>query len=159
MRNKQAKRKIAIRPDPLYKSLLVQQLINQILKDGKKLLAQRLVYQALDIIKKQTKSDPLEYLEAVLENVKPNMEVRSRRVGGATYQVPMPVRPQRQQTLALRWIIKAAKDRPNKTYHTFSDKLAAELLDAHQNQGAAVKKRTDTHKMAEANKAFSHFRW
>jgi len=159
MRNKQAKRKIIIQPDTLYKSLLVQRIINQIQKDGKKMLAQRLVYKTMELLKSQTKSDPLEYLQVAFENVRPDMEVRSRRVGGATYQVPMPVRPERRETLAIRWIIKAAKERPNKTYHTFSDKLAAEVIDAHENQGTAIKKKIDTHKMAESNKAFSHFRW
>lgn len=129
------------------------------MKDGKKSIAAKQVYAALDLLVKETKIDPLEFLKTAIENVKPELEVRSRRVGGANYQVPTPVRNERKESLAIRWIIIAASDRPSKTYHSFAEKLAAELKDAHENQGGAVKKKLDTHKMADANKAFAHFRW
>jgi len=148
-----------LKPDPVYKSLLVSKIINQVMKDGKKAIAAKQVYAALDSIVQKTKSDPLDYFQTAVENVKPELEVRSRRVGGANYQVPMPVRPERKESLAIRWLIKAASERPNKTHHTFGEKLAAELIDAHENQGGAIKKKLDTHKMADANKAFAHFRW
>jgi small subunit ribosomal protein S7 len=146
-------------PDPVYKSRLVEALINRVMKGGKKQLARRLVYQALDKIREENKEDPLKVFRAAVEKVKPNMEVRPRRVGGAAYQVPIPVRGDRRESLALRWLILAARTRPNKEYHTFDQKLAAELLDASKGQGGAVKKRENIHRMAEANKAFAHFRW
>ena len=152
-------RYLKVKPDLIYDSLIVSKLINQVMKDGKKTVAAKAVYFALDIIAHDTKANPLEYLKTALDNVKPELEVRSRRVGGANYQVPMPVRPERKESLAIRWTINAASERPNKTYHTFAEKLAAELKDAHENQGGAIKKKIDTHKMAEANKAFAHFRW
>lgn len=158
-RKKTTSRLARVRQDPVHNSVLISKIVNHIMKDGKKTVAAKQVYQALDLIAAKTKSDPLEYLKTALENIKPEMEVRSRRVGGANYQVPMPVRPERKQSLAIRWIVKAAADRPNKTYHTFGQKLAAEFIDAYSNQGEAIKKKLDTHKMAEANKAFSHFRW
>ena len=126
---------------------------------GKKTIAQRHVYNALQIVKDKTKKDELQVLMEAIGNISPQMEVRSRRVGGASYQVPMSIRPDRKQTLAVRWLIQAARQKPNSEYHTFAEKLAAEILDAYQNQGASIKKKLDTHKMAEANKAFAHFRW
>ena len=155
-RGKYKKREIL--PDPIYNSVLVAKLINKVMRDGKKSLAQRLVYQAFEMIKKQGK-DPLVVFEAALRNVGPQMEVRPRRVGGASYQVPMPVSNKRRLSLAIRWLVQYANARPNKEYHTFSEKLAAELLDAAEGKGEAVRRKEITHKMAEANKAFAHFRW
>ncbi len=155
--NKTKKR--TLNPDPLYNSRLVMQLVNKTMKSGKKSIAFKHVYQALEETGKKLKKEPLEILRLALENVKPNMEVRPRRVGGAAYQVPMPVKGDRRLSLALRWLIQAANARPNKEYHTFSEKLTAELLDAYQNTGGAVKKKQDVHRMSEANKAFAHFRW
>jgi small subunit ribosomal protein S7 len=159
MRTKRAHKKQILRPDPIYDSLLISRIINRVMKDGKKSTAARQIYKALSIIKEQQKSDPLEFLQTALDKIKPELEVRSRRVGGATYQVPVPVRPGRKETLAIRWTVKAATDRPNKTFHSFGEKFAAELTDATAGQGGAFKKKEDTHKMAEANKAFAHFRW
>lgn len=159
MRTKRVHKRQSLQADPVYNSLLVSRIINRVMKDGKKTTAARQVYKALEVIKDNQKTEPLEFLLSALEKIKPELEVRSRRVGGATYQVPVPVRPNRKETLAVRWIVKAALDRPNKTYHSFGEKLAAELIDAHAEQGGAFKKKEDTHKMAEANKAFSHFRW
>lgn len=147
-----------LEPDPIYKSRLVSRLINRIMKNGKKTVAQKLVYGALDIIKEKG-IDPAIALETAIKNVGPRMEVRPRRVGGASYQVPMEVRGDRREALAIRWILKAAAARPSKEFHNFSEKLAAELNDANQSIGLAIKKRDETHKMAEANKAFAHFRW
>jgi small subunit ribosomal protein S7 len=146
-------------PDPIYKNRLVTRLTHRVMVDGKKTVAQSNVYRAFELIFKKTKRDPLEVFLQALENVKPSMEVRPRRVGGAAYQVPMPVRGDRRESLAIHWIIQAAKSRSNKEYHHFWEKLAAELLDAFQNTGGAVKKRQDIHRMAEANRAFAHFRW
>lgn len=129
------------------------------MKDGKRAVAQKQIYQTLDLLKEKTGNDPLETLLAALENIKPQMEVRARRIGGAAYQVPSPVRTQRKESLAIRWLILAARSRPSSEFHTFSEKLAAELIDALNNAGGAVKKKLDTHRMAEANKAFAHFRW
>ena len=143
-------------PDPLYNSKLVTRLINNVMYDGKKGVSQKIVYGAFDIIKEKTGRDPLEVFEEAMENVMPLLEVKARRVGGATYQVPMEVRPDRKQTLGLRWITtysRARSERPMK------ERLAGELLDAINGQGGAFKKREDTHKMAEANKAFAHYRW
>ncbi len=134
-------------------------LINCVMKDGKKNIAIKQTYKALKLIEEKTQKPPLEVLRLALENIKPNMEVRSRRVGGAAYQVPMPVRGDRRESLAIRWLLSAAKARPNKDYHHFYEKMAAEILDALKNEGAAIKKRETVHKMAEANKAFAHFRW
>ena len=150
---------VRLKPDPVYKSLLISKIINQVMRDGRKTVAAKQVYSALNSIAQKTKIDPLDYFQAAIENIKPELEVRSRRVGGANYQVPVPVRPERKESLAVRWLIKAASERPNKTYHTFGEKIAAELVDAYENQGGAIKKKIDTHKMAEANKAFAHFRW
>jgi len=137
----------------------VTRLINRIMRSGKKSVAQKEIYQALQLIKERAKDDPLTVFKQALENIKPQMEVRSRRVGGAAYQVPRPVRPERKESLAFRWLVKAANDRSNKEYHSFAEKLAAEIMDAFNNTGNAIKKKTDTHRMAEANKAFAHFRW
>jgi len=144
-------------PDPRFNSALVSKFTNSLMEDGKKSVARHLLYGALDIIsEKMAGEEPLSVFEAAMENVRPRVEVKSRRVGGATYQVPVEVRPDRRNALAIRWIISYAKGRSGQT---MSDKLAAELIDAYHNRGSAVKKREDTHKMAEANKAFAHYRW
>jgi small subunit ribosomal protein S7 len=143
-------------PDPLYQSTLVTKFINCIMKDGKKSVAQRIFYGALDIIRERTKDDPLKIFKKAVENIKPVLEVKSRRVGGSTYQVPIEVRPARRLSLALRWLISFAMARPEKT---MQERLAGEFLDAANNRGAAIKKKEDTHRMAEANKAFAHYRW
>ena len=142
--------------DPLYNSKMVTRLINNIMYDGKKGVAQKIVYDAFDIVKEKTGNDPLESFEKALENIMPSLEVKARRVGGATYQVPMEVRPERRQTLGLRWITKYSRARSEKTMR---ERLAGEIMDACNNLGGAVKKREDTHKMAEANKAFAHYRY
>ncbi len=153
-------KKRQISPDPIYQSPLVTKLVNKVMKDGKKSIAQKQVYKSLEILAKQTKTDdPVAVLRQAIDNVKPSMEVRSRRVGGAAYQVPMPVRGERREALAIRWIIQAARNRSNSEYHHFYDKLTAELLDANKGQGGAVDRKTQTLKVAEANRAFSHFRW
>ena len=151
------KRQIA--EDSLFGSKLVTKLINRTMKSGKKSVVQKQVYQAFELIRKKTKKDPLVVFNQALENVKPQMEVRSRRIGGAAYQVPMSVRGERKEALAIRWLIKAAQGRPSGEFHTFAEKLTAEILDASNGTGGAVKKKEDTHRMAEANKAFAHFRW
>ncbi len=143
-------------PDPLYNSKLVTKLINSVMLDGKKGVAQKIVYGAFDIVKEKTEKDPLEAFAAALENIMPVLEVKARRVGGATYQVPMEVRPERRQTLGLRWLTAYSRARSERT---MADRLAGEIVDAINGVGGAVKKREDTHKMAEANKAFAHFRW
>lgn len=143
-------------PDPMYNSKLVTRLINSIMYDGKRGIAQRIVYDAFDIIREKTTKDPLEVFEASMENVMPMLEVKARRVGGATYQVPIEVRPERRQTLGLRWLTAYSRKRSERT---MKERLANEIMDAVNGTGAAYKKREDTHKMAEANKAFSHFRW
>ena len=143
-------------PDPIYSSKTVTKLINRIMKDGKKGTAEKILYEAFDIIKEKTGKDPMEVYNAALENVMPNLEVKSRRVGGSNYQVPVEVTDERRQTLALRWIVNYAKTRNGKG---MAINLANELIDASNGVGGAVKKREDTHKMAEANKAFAHYRW
>lgn len=145
-----------INPDPKFGDLVVSKFMNAIMLDGKKSVAERIVYGAFDTIVEKTSKEPVEVFHAALENVAPQVEVRSRRVGGATYQVPVDVRPERRQALAIRWMISAARKR-NET--TMVDRLSGELMDAANNRGSAVKKREDTHKMAEANRAFSHYRW
>lgn len=145
-----------ILPDPVYGSVLVTKLINSVMLDGKKGVAQKVVYSAFDQIKEKTEKDPIEVFTQALENIMPSLEVKARRVGGATYQVPMEVRPARRQTLGLRWLTAYARNRGERT---MADKLAGELMDASNNTGSAVKKREETHKAAEANKAFAHFRW
>ena len=143
-------------PDPLYNSKLVTRLINNILLDGKKGVAQKIVYGAFDIVKEKTGKDPLEAFEQAMENIMPVLEIKARRVGGATYQVPMEVRPERRQTLGLRWLTTYSR---NRSETLMAQRLAGEIMDAMNGQGGACKKREDTHKMAEANKAFAHFRW
>ena len=145
-----------ILPDPIYNSVLVTKLVNSIMVDGKKGVAQKVVYDAFDIIKQKTDRNPLEVFTEALNNIMPSLEVKARRVGGATYQVPIEVRPDRRQTLGLRWLTAYARKRNEKT---MKERLAGEILDAVNNTGAAVKKREDTHKMAESNKAFAHYRW
>jgi small subunit ribosomal protein S7 len=143
-------------PDPVYGSVVVTKLINSIMLDGKKGTAQRIVYGAFDKVKETTGNEPLEVFEKAMENIMPILEVKARRVGGANYQVPMEVRPERRQTLGLRWLTVNTRKRGEKT---MSDRLAKELMDAANNTGGSVKKKEDTHKMAEANRAFAHFRW
>ena len=142
--------------DPLYKSKLVTRLINFVMVDGKKGIAQKIVYKAFDILREQTGREPLEVFEEAMENIMPTLEVKARRVGGATYQVPIEVRADRRQTLGLRWLTKYSRLRSEKT---MIKRLSGEILDAIKSTGAAVKKREDTHKMAEANRAFAHYRW
>ena len=143
-------------PDPLYNSKVVTKLINAIMNDGKRGTASKILYEAFDIIKEQTKADPMETFNKAMENISPSLEVKSRRVGGSNVQVPIEVSETRKQTLALRWLVKYARLRPDKR---MANKLAAEIMDAANGVGGAVKKREDTHKMAEANKAFAHYRW
>ena len=143
-------------PDPKYQSEVISKFINSIMYDGKRTTAEKILYDALDKIKSKNNEDPLKVFNSAISNVKPNLECRSRRVGGATYQVPVEVKPKRAQALALRWIMDATRKRKNKT---MAEKLFYEIMDASQNKGSAVKKREDTHKMAESNKAFAHFRW
>jgi small subunit ribosomal protein S7 len=148
-----------IDPDPIYNNKVVTKLINRSMKEGKKSVAQKQVYKAFEIIKEKTKDDPIEVFSKAIEAIKPTMEVRPRRVGGAAYQVPMPVRGPRRESLAIRWLILAARARPNSDYHTYAEKLATEIMDAANGEGGAVKKRQDMERMAEANRAFAHFRW
>ena len=143
-------------PDPLYHSVLVTKLINSIMLDGKKGVAQKVVYGAFDIIAEKTGKSALEVFNQALENIMPSLEVKARRVGGATYQVPMEVRPERRTTLGLRWLTNYSRNRGEKT---MKERLAGEIMDASSNTGSAVKKREDTHKMAESNRAFAHYRW
>ena len=143
-------------PDPLYHSKIVTRLINNIMYDGKKGVAQKIVYGAFDIVRDKTGKEPLDVFEQAMENVMPSLEVKARRVGGATYQVPMEVRPERRQTLGLRWVTSYARQRSEKTMR---ERLAGEILDAVNGAGGAAKKRDETHKMAEANRAFAHYRW
>ena len=149
-----AKREVL--PDPIYNSKIVTKLINNIMLDGKKTVAQKIVYDAFDIIKEKTQKEPLEVFEEALNNVMPVLEVKARRVGGATYQVPLEIRPERRQTLGLRWLVTYARNRHEKT---MAEKLANEIIDAVNGNGGAFKKKEDTHKMAEANKAFAHYKW
>lgn len=149
-----AKREVL--PDPIYNSKVVTKLVNNIMLDGKKSVAQKIVYGAFDIIKEKEQRDPLEVFEEALNNIMPVLEVKARRVGGATYQVPLEIRPERRQTLGLRWLVRYARTRHEKT---MAEKLAGEIIDAINGNGGAFKKKEDTHRMAEANKAFAHFRW
>ncbi len=146
----------ALLPDPVYQNTLVTQLINKVLRDGKKSLAERSVYKALEIISERTANDPVLTLKKAVENTRPMLEVRSRRVGGASYQVPVEVRPNRGTTLALRWLVSYSRQRKE---HSMAERLVGEIMDASTGQGSAVKRREDIHKMAEANKAFAHYRW
>ena len=143
-------------PDSRYGSIILSKFINFMMHDGKKNSAEKIIYTAFEQIKKKTKEDPIKIFDEAIKNVRPNLEVRSRRVGGATYQVPVEVKTKRSQTLALRWLLEASRKRKNKS---MSDKLFNELMDASQKKGAAMKKREDTHRMAESNKAFAHYRW
>ena len=142
--------------DPIYKDKVVTKLINQVMLDGKKGVAQKIVYGAFDYIREKTGQDPLEVFRKAMENVMPLLEVKARRVGGATYQVPVEVRPERRQTLGIRWLVNYSRQRGERT---MKERLAKEIMDAANNVGASVKKKEDTHKMAEANKAFAHYRW
>jgi len=157
MRHKKANLR-QTQPDKIYKSRLVTKFINNLMRDGKKTVAQRIFYDSFELMKKQGK-DPLEVFEKAVSNVEPRQEVKARRVGGASYQIPIEVRGDRRTSLATRWIIQAAKSRSNKEFHTFSQKLAAELLDALENKGEAIKKKDGMQRMADANRAFAHFRW
>ena len=154
-RKKRAPKRIFY-PDAKFGSLVLAKFTNFLMYDGKKTTAEKIIYSALDKIKNKTKEDPIKVFNDAISKIRPNLEVRSRRVGGATYQVPVEVKTKRSQTLALRWLLEATRKRKNKT---MSDKLFFELMDASQNKGSAIKKREDTHKMAESNKAFAHFRW
>ena len=154
-RKKQAPKRVSY-PDPKYGSQILAKFINFIMYDGKKTTSEKIIYDALDKIKEKTKEDPIKIFNEAISKIRPNLEVRSRRVGGATYQVPQEVKSKRSQTLALRWLLEAARKRKSKT---MSEKLFNELMDASQKKGTAIKKREDTHRMAESNKAFAHFRW
>jgi small subunit ribosomal protein S7 len=143
-------------PDSKYKNVLVAKFVNTVMQDGKKSTAEQIIYKAFDIIEKRTKEEPLSVFEKAIENVKPGIEVKSRRIGGSTYQVPSEIKKARRVALAMRWIIGFAKKRSEKS---MDEKLAAEFLDAYNNRGTSIKKKEDTHKMAEANKAFAHYRW
>ena len=154
-RKKRAPKRIFY-PDPKYGSPVLAKFINFVMFDGKKSTSEKIIYDALDKIKSKTKGDPIKIFNDAINNIRPNLEVRSRRVGGATYQVPVEVKAKRSQTLAIRWLLESARKRKNKS---MSDKLLNELMDASQNKGSAIKKREDTHKMAESNKAFAHYRW
>ena len=154
-RKKKAPKRISY-PDAKYGSFILSKFVNFMMYDGKKAAAEKIVYESLDKIKEKTKNDPMKIFNDAINNIKPNLEVVSRRVGGATYQVPVEVRPKRSHALALRWLLEATRKRKNKT---MSDKLFNDLMDASQKKGSAIKKREDTHKMAESNKAFAHYRW
>ncbi len=154
-RKKKAPKRIFY-PDPKYGSVVLAKFINFVMYDGKKTTSEKIIYDALEKIKNKTKEDPIKIFDEAIGNIRPNLEVRSRRVGGATYQVPQEVKTKRSQTLALRWLLEASRKRKNKT---MSDKLFNELMDASQKKGSAIKKREDTHRMAESNKAFAHYRW
>ena len=154
-RKKTQPKKIVI-PDPIFKSTIIPKLINSIMYDGKKVVAEKIVYEAIEKIKSKTKEEPINVFNEAINNIKPTVEVRSRRVGGATYQVPVEVKSNRAQALAIRWLVDASRKRKDKH---MSDKIFNELYDAYEKKGSAVKKREDVHKMAESNKAFAHFRW
>nr|WP_319513223.1 30S ribosomal protein S7 [uncultured Cohaesibacter sp.] len=156
MSRRHSAEKRVINPDPKFGDIVISKFMNSIMLDGKKSVSESIVYGALDSVEGKLKQDPVEVFHTALENVMPQVEVRSRRVGGATYQVPVDVRSERKQALAIRWIIAAAR---NRNERTMIDRLSGELLDAFNNRGSAVKKREDTHRMAEANRAFSHYRW
>ena len=154
-RKKSAPKKLNV-VDPRYKSVIIPKLINSLMYDGKKTIAEKIVYDAIDKIKSKSKDEPITVFNQAISNIKPTVEVRSRRVGGATYQVPVEVKSKRAQALAIRWLVDSARKRKDKY---MSDKIFNEIYDAYQNRGAAIKKKEDTHKMAESNKAFAHFRW
>ena len=156
MSRRRAAERREVLPDPKYGNLMLTRFINMVMKSGKKSVAERIIYGALDQIQERGTSDPVELLDKALDNVRPQVEVKSRRVGGATYQVPVEVRPARRTTLAMRWVIDAARKRGEKS---MALRLAGELMDASESRGSAVKKKEDTHRMADANKAFAHYRW
>ena len=156
MRGNKFIKKRKVEEDPVYGSILVAKLINNIMKDGKKTVAQSLIYDTFELLAKN--DDPLSLFEKAVQNVGPKTEIKARRVGGASYQIPLEVRGERRTALALRWIVEAARAKSNKNFHTFAEKLASEIMDAAANQGEAIRKRDNIHRMAEANKAFSHFR-
>ena len=156
MSRKKTQPKKNIIPDPKFKSIIIPKLINSIMYDGKKNVAEKIIYEAMDKIKEKSKDEPIKVFNEAINNIKPTVEVRSRRVGGATYQVPVEVKSKRAQALAIRWLVDSARKRKDKN---MSDRIFNELYDAYEKKGAAVKKREDVHKMAESNKAFAHFRW
>jgi|TARA_B110000971_G_C19927938_1_gene462515 small subunit ribosomal protein S7 len=156
MSRRRAQIKRQVEADPIYGTKVITKFINSLMIDGKKTVAEKIVYKTFDIIKEKTKQDPLDVFNEAIKNVRPNLEVKSRRVGGATYQVPVEVRSDRGQALAIRWLIESSKKRGDKT---MQERLSKEFLDASTNKGSAIKKKEDVHKMAEANKAFAHFRW
>jgi len=156
MSRKKTQPKKVVIPDPIFKSTIIPKLINSIMFDGKKVVAEKIVYEAIEKIKSKTKEEPINVFNEAINNIKPTVEVRSRRVGGATYQVPVEVKTKRAQALAIRWLVDASRKRKDKH---MSDKIFNELYDAYEKKGSAVKKREDVHKMAESNKAFAHFRW
>ena len=156
MSRRRAANKREVLPDAKYQDKIITKFMNRVMEDGKKSTSEKIVYGAFEIINTKTKNDPLKYFHDAIENIKPGLEVRSRRVGGATYQVPIEVRPARAQALAMKWLMESAKKRSE---NTMKERVAGELMDAFNNKGNSVKKREDTHKMAEANRAFSHFRW
>lgn len=158
MRHKKTEKR-QIEPDKIYRNRLAARFINSLMRDGKKTVAEKVFYDSFDLISKKTNGNPMEVFEKAVQNVGPRLEVKARRVGGASYQIPMEVRGDRKVSLAIRWIIESARKRSNKEYHTFKEKLAQELIDASQNQGNAIKKKDTVLRMAEANKAFAHFRW
>ena len=153
------KRVKSLSPDPVFENRLVTRFINRVMRDGKKTVAQKQVYLALDLVKEKTSENPVKVFELAIQNVGPRVEVKARRVGGASYQVPTEVRGDKRVALAIRWIIAAAAKLPNKEFHTFAEKLAQELIAASKGEGEAIRKRDGMHKMAEANRAFAHFRW
>ena len=156
MSRKKTQPKKVVIPDPIFKSTIIPKLINSIMYDGKKVVAEKIVYEAIEKIKSKTKQEPIDVFNEAINNIKPTVEVRSRRVGGATYQVPVEVKSNRAQALAIRWLVDASRKRKDQR---MSDKIFNELYDAYEKKGSAVKKREDVHKMAESNKAFAHFRW
>ena len=156
MSRKKTQPKKVVTPDPIFNSTIIPKLINSIMYDGKKVVAEKIVYEAIEKIKSKTKEEPINVFNEAINNIKPTVEVRSRRVGGATYQVPVEVKTKRAQALAIRWLVDASRKRKDKH---MSDKIFSELYDAYEKKGSAVKKREDVHKMAESNKAFAHFRW
>ncbi len=156
MSRKKTQPKKIVTPDPIFNSTIIPKLINSIMYDGKKVVAEKIVYEAIEKIKSKTKEEPINVFNEAINNIKPTVEVRSRRVGGATYQVPVEVKTKRAQALAIRWLVEASRKRKNKH---MSDKIFNELYDAYEKKGSAFKKREDVHKMAESNKAFAHFRW
>ena len=156
MSRKKTQPKKVVTPDPIFKSTIIPKLINSIMYDGKKVVAEKIVYEAIEKIKSKTKEEPIDVFNEAINNIKPTVEVRSRRVGGATYQVPVEVKTKRAQALAIRWLVDASRKRKDKH---MADKIFNELFDAYEKKGSAVKKREDVHKMAESNKAFAHFRW